>query len=273
LFSTSEYINRNVFSSGAKRLNRFFGKRTSGVPGAPVADKQVPVQNRGPSAAAAPIQANTRAQVFPAEIFKGEVGAFLRSAGYAPDDPRNFVGQRGSAKFLLEEDYIQLQQIVATVNRTTATPVAPFHLLPPRLWETQYGPFLIEALDMSPYRPWNTTFFPVSRSGGMLKDLPLRDSMQETALTPELEAIMGLVVDVYRGVDDGPANAFRHLLACIRQNHPDLFPPEQRDMTPNIVQARADMRTLAVFKGGADIAMIRKCHAAFLAKPEVQLLN
>jgi hypothetical protein len=272
LFSTSEYINRNISSGGAKRLNRFFGKRTSGAPGAPGGDKLAPAQNRGPSAATGPIQANTRTQLFPTEVFKGEVGTFLRSAGFAPDDPQNFAGQRGSTKFQLEEDYIQLQQIVASVNRTTATPVAPLHLLPPPLWETRYGPFLIEALDMSPYRPWNTIFFPVSRSGGMLKDLPLRDSMHETALSQELEATMGMVVDVYRGVDDGPANAFRHLFASIRQNHPDLFPPEQRDMTPRIVQARADLRTLAVFKGGADIATIRKCHAAFLGKPEVQLL-
>jgi hypothetical protein len=212
-------------------------------------------------------------RIFSAEIFHGEVGATLRRAGYASDDPGNMVGRRGSTKAQLEEDYVKLHQMVASANRTGAAPIAPFHLLPPQLWETRYGPFLIEGLDMSPYRPWNTVFFPVSRKGGLLYDLPLRDGLRETPMSPEIEALVAMIVDIHRGIDDGPARAFSLMLSHVRQNFPDLFPPEQRDLSPPIARARADLRALAIVKAGIDLATIRKCHAAFLANPESQLLS
>ena len=110
-------------------------------------------------------------QVFPAEVWEDDkIGAFLREAGFAPHDPRNIV--KPPFQEILTEDRTRLVEITAAVNRATPHELQPQHLLSPSIWNGRFGAWLLENLDLSPYRPWNTVFLPTSEAGARAYGLP-----------------------------------------------------------------------------------------------------
>ena len=69
-----------------------FGKRGQGSPqGLP--PQKITTSNWGASAAPgmAPADSDGISRVFPKELFEGEMGEFLRSAGFSPDAPGNMM--------------------------------------------------------------------------------------------------------------------------------------------------------------------------------------
>jgi hypothetical protein len=71
---------------------RSFGKRNAGNSGN-LPPQKITTSNWGPSAAPqmAPADSDGISRIFSKELFQGEIGAFLRSAGFSPDAPGNIA--------------------------------------------------------------------------------------------------------------------------------------------------------------------------------------
>lgn len=149
----------------------------------------------------------------------------------------------------------------------------PLSFSPAQALETCFGPFLLQKLDLSPYRPWNTTFLPLTKPGSQMLGLPLCPEVRANEVSDDLNRLMAEIVNIYSGSVDGPSTALNMLFGAVRQNHPALFPPEQRDFSPRVATARANVRTLAINQAELHVTVIARCHQTFLAQPELQLIS
>ncbi len=179
---------------------------------------------------------------------------------------------------LLERERLHMVKTHEAVAAVVPFRMVPCHLLPPALWETRFGAFLLTRLDLSPYRPWNTILLPLDGAGAAATGLPVRRSTGIRPVSAEIICFMEQIAEGYQGKQpDNITQAFYIVLDAVAQNNPDLLPHETRDLSPNVSRARTRVRSLAIGISmkevpGLDIPTVRKAHAALLAAPEIQLL-
>ena len=215
-------------------------------------------------------------QIFNKELFEGETGAFLRQHGYAPDDPRNQAVNVQPLSVLLAEDLAGLRRATAAVNGAASYGIEPWHLLPLELWRGEFGSWLRQGLDLSPCRPWNTIFLPADEVGTKALGLPPAPP-QTGAVSDEIKAMLAIIHECYAGLNPQEGEAVRIMLASVRSNTPQLFPPDVADFTDRVRDARANVRALAfvtaVTSGAIKREVILKSQETFLGQPEQQLVS
>jgi hypothetical protein len=215
-------------------------------------------------------------QIFNEELFDGEIGDFLRQHGYAPDDPRNQAVNVQPVSVLLAEDQAAMRRATEAVNSVADFPIVPVHLLPAGLWSGNFGPWLRQHLDLSPYRPWNTIFLPGDERGAAALGLPVAPADDDDPQQMETaRALLSCIHDQYAGKSAPDVDASVLLLSSIRANLPSLFPPDTADFSDRVREARANVRAYAflhaVNSGRVSNETIIKSHDTFLGAPEEQL--
>ncbi|GLR46323.1 hypothetical protein [Sphingomonas astaxanthinifaciens] len=214
-------------------------------------------------------------KIFDDEIFEGERGDFLRSAGYFPADPINDAANAQPLAVLLGDDAAHLRQVTAAAKAVIAAPLAPYQLIPVEVWRGPHGAWLRQRLGLSPYRPWNTLYLAEGPAAVAEFGLPLAERQrdaQEVAFGMEMVAA---VHDHLAGAQDGATQAMITLFKALRENLAPLLPPERADMSPPVREGRDLVRAAAI--GMAvnfhfpSIEQIQRSHALTLAQPEVQL--
>ncbi len=216
-------------------------------------------------------------QIFDKELFEGETGEFLRSAGYFPDDPRNQAPNVQPVSVLLAEDQAGLRRATEAVNSVSDFPLVPVHLMPDKLWREDFGPWLRQHLDLSPYRPWNTIFLPGDEVGSAAMGLPVAPPEDDDPLQYDTaRALLSCIHDQYAGKGAPDVEASMILLRGVRSNLPALFPPDTADLSDRVREARANVRVYAFLHAvnGKRIAKetIIKSQGIFLGEPAVQLI-
>lgn len=215
-------------------------------------------------------------QIFNKELFEGEVGGFLRKHGYAPDDPRNQAANVQPLSVLLAEDLAGLRRATEAVNSAATYRIEPWQLLPFELWRDEYGDWLRRYLDLSPCRPWNTIFLPGDEIGKAALGLPIAPPQCAT-VSEETRAMLDIIREVSAGKHPQEGEAVKIMLAGVRSNTPQLFPPDIGDFSDPVRNARADVRALAfvtaVTSGAVSREAIVKSQATFLGKPGEQLVS
>jgi hypothetical protein len=132
----------------------FFGKRK--VQAAPAQPAAAPAR---------PQSQETRQQVFPAEVWEGEMGDLLRQIGMSPDDESNLVPTGASIDARVARDRERHEAKLAEINRDLQRQVPggrmlPFFLIPEPCWNGDMGTFFMVRLRFFPYDDWNVVFMP-----------------------------------------------------------------------------------------------------------------
>ena len=132
---------------------------------------------------------------------------------------------------LLAEDQAGMRRATDAVNSVADFPIVPVHLMPASLWFGDFGPWLRQHLDLSPYRPWNTIFLPGDERGAASLGLPVAPpEVDDAQQIDTARALLSCIHDHYAEVrarhrrSDRPA-------ARIRENQPALFPARHRDFS------------------------------------------
>jgi hypothetical protein len=216
-------------------------------------------------------------QIFDKELFEGEMGEFLRSAGYFPDDPRNQAPNVQPVSVLLAEDQARMRTATEALNGASDFPIVPVHLLPESLWRAEFAAWLRQHLDLSPYRPWNTIFLPGDEVGSKAMGLPVAPPEDEDPLQYDTaRALLSCIHDQYAGKSAPDVEASMILLGGVGSNLAELFPPDTADFSDRVREARANVRVYAFLHAvnGKRIAKetIIKSQGIFLGEPAVQLI-
>ena len=216
-------------------------------------------------------------QIFNKELFEGEMGEFLRKNGYFPDDPRNQAPNVQPVSVLLAEDQAGMRRATEALNSASEFPIVPVHLMPVKLWQTDFGPWLRKHLDLSPYRPWNTIFLPGDEVGAAAMGLPVAPREVDDQLQFDTaRAILSCIHDQYIGNSAPDVEATATLLRDVRSNFSVLFPPDTADMSDRVREARAQVRVYAFLHATNSKRLSKEAivisQATFLAEPKVQLI-
>jgi hypothetical protein len=216
-------------------------------------------------------------QIFDASLFQGEMGDFLREHGFAPDDPRNQARNVQPLSVLLAEDQAAMRRAVEAVNGAAGYPLVPVHLLPVSLWHGSFGPWMRQVLDLSPYRPWNTTFLPGDGKGALALGLPIADPQWDDGAHLDMaRALLSCIHDELAGRPAPEVEAMMITLRGVRANFPAALPPEKSDMSPGVAEARANVRAAAFLyatvSGKVPRDALLKSYDTFLGQPEDQLI-
>ena len=216
-------------------------------------------------------------QIFNKELFEGEMGEFLREHGYSPDDPRNQAPNVQPVSVLLAEDQAGMRRATEALNSASDFPIVPVHLMPDRLWRTDFGPWLRQHLDLSPFRPWNTIFLPGDETGAAAMGLPVALPEEDDPLQYDTaRAILSCIHDQYIGKSAPDVEATAMLLRDVRSNFSALFPPDTADFSDRVREARAQVRVYAFLHATNSKRIsketIVKSQATFLGEPKVQLI-
>jgi len=107
----------------------------------------------------------TRQQVFPAELWQGEMGDFLRQMGMNPDDEANLIPTGASFDERVARDRERHEAKLDQVNRDVQRQLPggrmlPFFLIPEPCWNGDMGTFFMARLRFFPYDDWNVVFMP-----------------------------------------------------------------------------------------------------------------
>jgi hypothetical protein len=150
-----------------------FGKRDKAVRTAPPAGRLHPSQP----------------QIFPDELWQGEIGEMLRSVGMSPDDASNFAPTAESIDARVARDKLAHEAKLADINRDVAArtnggAMQAFFLIPEPCWNGEMGTFLLWRLQMSPYEDWNVAFLPADERTASVLGLP-RHPLGEALLFAE----------------------------------------------------------------------------------------
>jgi hypothetical protein len=213
--------------------------------------------------------------IFPREIFEGETGDMLRKLGFAPDDPMNIISKQESVDSLLVEGLEELASAKAAVNAISSYPIGVIHLLPPALWRGRFGPFLLNRLDLSPYRPWNSIFLPLDQAGSDTLFLPVAPQIRDE-VPATVDAMMEIIVEIFEGRGGSEAEGTAAAFEAIRANFPSLFPPDRADFSQKVCDARANVRALAFMHAATEVIdpqAIVTSQETFLGDPGNQLIS
>ena len=177
-----------------------FGKRGQGSPqGLP--PQKITTSNWGASAAPgmAPADSDGISRVFPKELFEGEMGEFLRSAGFSPDAPGN-IAQTADTFATMEARFRdELEAFVDKADRAIGNglSVRPLLLVPETVWQSEYRNFLCATCRLYPADPSNVFFLAGTLQTAKTLGLPLQAKMSTQEAHDFAVQIIGVLGDMY----------------------------------------------------------------------------
>lgn len=206
-------------------------------------------------------------------LWEGEIGEALRSVGIAPDDPKNHPALQEPISAQLAAEKAKIARLLAATNPLVEVPRVACHLLPVAVWDGRFGNFLLKRLDLSPYRAWNTIYLQTNYEAAARFAQPLVSENGVDEIT-ELEAMIEMIMELFMDKAGNEAVVVGELLDTIAGNFPATFPPEIRDYSANVRDARRRVRALAFLHSGkrVDKELVFASHQAFYRQPETQLV-
>lgn len=212
-------------------------------------------------------------RVFEPGLWDGERGALLRKAGFAPDDPKNQLALQEPVSERLARDDAALSRSLMALNRASPHPIGAFTLLREELWRGRFGAFLLQRLDLSPFRPWNVVFLPLDPAGTAALGLPIGD--YDEGDVAEIEVTIAMIAELFSGSANAEASSVARMLDDAAGKTPYLFPSEILDYSPEVRDARRRVRAFAFVRASTnhlDREVILRSQRTFLGKPEEQLV-
>lgn len=237
-----------------------------------------PVFGRKRAAPAEPVRppVTPAGQIFDRELFAGERGDFLRSAGFFPDDPVNDAALSQPLSVILGDDLAELKRIMASANAAVPVPLAPYHLIPLAVWRGPHGGWLRQRMGLAPTRPWNTLLLAEGAAAVAELGLPLARRERPAEELDHANEMIAAIRDHLGGARDGATEAMVIIFKGLRESLSHLLPPETADLSPPVREGRELVRAaaiaLAVNFHFPSIEQIGRAHALTLAHPEVQLI-
>ena len=186
----------------------WFGRRGRESP-QDLPPQKITRSNWGPSAAPAmaPADSDGISRVFSKELFTGEIGALLRSAGFSPDMPGN-IAQTAETFATLDARFRNgLDGFVARTNRLlgNGSGVKPLLLVPETVWRGEYRNFLCATCRFYPADPSNVFFLAGTPKTAETLGLPLQTKMSPEEAHDFAVLIVGVLGDMYEKANEREA--------------------------------------------------------------------
>jgi hypothetical protein len=220
----------------------WFGKRGQGDP-QDLPPQKITTSNWGPSAAPGMLPADSDgiSRVFSKELFTGEIGDFLRSAGFSPDAPGN-IAQTADTFATLDARYRdELEAFVekadgALGNRLS---VRPLLLVPETVWQGEYRNFLCATCRFYPADPTNVFFLAGTLQTAKTLGLPLQANISPEEAHDFAVQIIGALGDMYKNADKREAAALAYhsarglsTIMTVKLFDPPQYEPEHKLFGP-----------------------------------------
>ena len=178
----------------------WFGKRGQASSQA-LPPQKITKSNWGASAAPAmtPADSDGVSRVFSKELFEGEVGAFLRSAGFSPDMPGNILPTAETFATLEARYRNELDAFVESANRViqkNGVSVKPILLIPETVWQGEYRNFLCATCRFYPADATNVFFAAATPQTAQALLLPLRAKMASKEAHDFAVQLIGVLADI-----------------------------------------------------------------------------
>jgi hypothetical protein len=169
--------------------------------------QKIAKSNWGASAAPAmaPTDSDGISRVFPKELFKGEMGDFLRSAGFSPDMPGNIAQTAETFATMDARFRANLEAFVDRTNRllNNGLRVKPLLLVPETIWQGEYRNFLCATCRFYPADPSNVFFLAGTPQTAETLGLPLQAKMSTKEAHEFAVQIVGILGDMYKKATAG----------------------------------------------------------------------
>lgn len=143
-------------------------------------------------------------RAIPKAVFDGPNGAFLRSMGYSPDDPRNIIPQAEDFDRMVQESG-QRQELrrrkleAELLARYGHNQIRPFFTCGEGVMNGRVGNWLIRSMKLMPYDEWNVTYLPTDEATARVMDLPLHPG---TSIPPIDETIVAKLTPIMESLED-----------------------------------------------------------------------
>lgn len=187
-----------------------FGKRArppENVPPQNLPPQKITTSNWGAAAAPAmaPADSDGISRVFSKELFQGEIGDFLRSAGFSPDAPGNIAQTAETFATMDARVRDKLAHFTDRANRVMKNgwSVKPLLLVPETVWQGEYRNFLCATCRLYPADPSNVFFLAGTRQTAATFGLPLQSTMSPKDAHDFAVQVIGILGDM---VKDAAAN-------------------------------------------------------------------
>jgi hypothetical protein len=184
----------------------WFGKRGRGSP-QDLPPQKITTSNWGASAAPqmAPADNDGISRVFSKELFQGEIGDLLRSAGFSPDMHGNIAQTAETFGTMDARFRDHLARFVDRTNRLldNGLSVKPLLLVPETVWQGEYRNFLCATCRFYPADPSNVFFLAGTPQTAESLGLPLRANMSVQEAHDFAVQIVGILGDMYASANAG----------------------------------------------------------------------
>ena len=182
----------------------WFGKRGQGSPqGLP--PQKITTSNWAPSAAPGmmPADSDGISRLFSKELFTGERGEFLRSAGFSPDAPGNIAQTADTFATMEARASDELEAFVEKADRALGNglSVRPLLLVPETVWQSEYRNFLCATCRFYPADPTNVFFLAGTMQTAKTLGLPLQANISPEAAHDFAVQMIGVLGDMYEKAD------------------------------------------------------------------------
>ena len=229
-------------------MGRWFGKRNSGA-SQNLPPQKITTSNWGASAAPhmAPADSDGISRIFSKELFEGEMGSFLRSAGFSPDMPGNIAQTADTFTTLDARARDNLARFVDRANgllSKNGLRVKPLLLVPETIWQGEYRNFLCATCRFYPADPSNVFFLADTRQTAQKLGLPLRPKLsakEAHACAGEFVQVLGDIFSkvIASGAPEREAASVAYeqarslgLLMTVKLFDPPQYEPEHKMFGP-----------------------------------------
>lgn len=149
-------------------------------------------------------------QVFPSELWQGEIGQAMRDAGVHPDDPSNTVSfsnavdarlaqARIALEYRLERENIEIQRAHPGCS------IAPMYIFTEMVWKGPHRHLLFDALELTPYDEWNVRLLAADKKSADVLKLPRVYEGEIRQFQDNINNLLGQLEAEHRG-----AASFKH---------------------------------------------------------------
>jgi hypothetical protein len=188
----------------------------------------------------APADSDGISRVFSKELFTGEIGALLRSAGYSPDMVGN-IAQTAETFATLDARFRDgLEGFVDRTNRllSNGLRVKPLLLVPETVWRSEYRNFLCATCRFYPADPTNVYFLAGTPKTAETLGLPLQAKMSPEEAHDLAVQFIGILGDMYEKANEREAASVAYEgargLGTVMTVDPPQYEPEHKLFGPLI---------------------------------------
>jgi len=133
-------------------------------------------------------------------LFTGEIGDFLRSAGFSPDAPGNIAQTAETFATMEARARDELEAFVERADGALGNglSVRPLLLVPETVWQSEYRNFLCATCRFYPADPTNVFFLAGTLQTAKTLGLPLQANISPEEAHDFAVQIIGALGDMYK---------------------------------------------------------------------------